>query len=194
MDREFPDHGEGHDFETALTNDDRLELRVWLRLLTCATMIDGHVRRHLRREFGTTLPRFDLMAQLDRAPDGLTMGELSRRLMVSNGNVTGLVGRLVGEGMVERRTAPGDRRSQIVRLTAEGMRTFDRMAPAHQIWIEELLAGLDRRDMMDIYDGLGTMKASLAAFGERAGAKDRASAAADSGLDIRGQDNRKRNR
>ena len=173
MDREFPEHGEGRDFETALTNDDRLELRVWLRLLTCANMIDGQVRQRLRREFGTTLPRFDIMAQLDRAPDGLTMGELSRRLMVSNGNVTGLIDRLVGEGMVERRRAPGDRRSQIVRLTDAGARVFDRMAPAHQIWIEELLAGLGRRDMMDLYDGLGTMKTSLAAFGEKAGVKDR---------------------
>ncbi len=173
MDNEFPERREGHDFETALTNDDRLELRVWLRLLTCANMIDGHVRQHLRREFGTTLPRFDIMAQLDRAPDGLTMGELSRRLMVSNGNVTGLIDRLVGEGMVERRRAPGDRPSQIVRLTAQGTHAFDRMAPAHQIWIEDLLAGLDRRDMMDIYDGLGTMKASLAAFGGRASAKNR---------------------
>ncbi len=173
MDREFPEPGEGRDFETALTNDDRLELRVWLRLLTCANMIDSHVRQHLRREFGTTLPRFDIMAQLDRAPDGLTMGELSRRLMVSNGNVTGLVGRLVGEGMVERRRAPGDRRSQIVRLTAEGARVFDRMAPAHQAWIEELLAGLDRGEMMDIYDGLGAMKTSLAASGEKTAAKHR---------------------
>ena len=173
MDHELPDHGEGHDFETALTNDDRLELRVWLRLLTCATMIDGHVRSRLRRDFGTTLPRFDLMAQLDRAPDGLTMGELSRRLMVSNGNVTGLIDRLVGEGMVLRRRSPDDRRSQIVRLSDAGKRAFDRMTPAHQAWIEELLAGLGRREMADLHEGLGAMKTSLTAFDTNSGADDR---------------------
>ena len=185
MDHKILQPGEGRDFETALTNDDRLELRVWLRLLTCTNLIDGHVRQRLRREFGTTLPRFDLMAQLDRAPDGLTMGELSRRLMVSNGNVTGLIDRLVGEGMVERRQAPSDRRSQIVRLSEEGARAFDRMAPAHQIWIEDLLAGLDRRDMADIFEGLGAMKTSLAAFGEKTGANGPKSAAANAGSNNR---------
>lgn len=179
MDREIPEPGEGRDFETALTSDDRLELRVWLRLLTCTNLIDGHVRQRLRREFGTTLPRFDLMSQLDRAPDGLTMGELSRRLMVSNGNVTGLIDRLVGEGLVRRRRAPGDRRSQIVRLTDEGKRAFDSMTPAHQAWIEELLSGLGRREMVDIYEGLGALKTSLSAFGERAGAEHPNPAAVD---------------
>lgn len=189
MDREFPEPDERRDFETALTNDDRLELRVWLRLLTCTNMIDGHVRSRLRRDFGTTLPRFDLMAQLDRAPDGLTMGELSRRLMVSNGNVTGLIDRLVGEGLVLRRRAPGDRRSQIVRLTDEGKRAFDRMTPAHQAWVEELLAGLGRREMADLYEGLGAMKASLVAFGEKAGAKNPNQSTSGTSLD-----NRKRKR
>lgn len=165
MDRNVAETGASPDLETALTTDDRLELRVWLRLLTCTTLLDGHVRSRLRREFDTTLPRFDLMAQLDRAPDGLTMGALSRRLMVSNGNVTGLIDRLVGEGLVARRPAPGDRRAQVVRLTARGRRAFDRMTPAHQSWVEDLLGGLDRRQMAALYEGLGQLKSSLVANG-----------------------------
>jgi DNA-binding MarR family transcriptional regulator len=165
VDREVAETSASPDLETALTTDDRLELRVWLRLLTCTTLLDGHVRSRLRREFDTTLPRFDLMAQLDRAPDGLTMGALSRRLMVSNGNVTGLIDRLVGEGLVARRPAPGDRRAQVVRLTARGRRAFDRMTPAHQSWVEDLLGGLDRRQMAALYEGLGQLKSSLVANG-----------------------------
>ena len=117
----------GGDFETAVTGDDRLELRVWLRLLTCCNLIERGVRRNLRDTFDTTLPRFDLLAQLDRAPEGLTMGALSRRLMVSNGNVTGLINRLVEEGLVARRAAKGDRRTQLVKLTAAGGQAFDGM-------------------------------------------------------------------
>ena len=93
------------DRETALTKDDRLDLRVWFRLLTCATLIERSVRQGLREEFGITLPKFDLLSQLDRAEEGLTMGELSRRLMVTNGNVTGLIDRLVTEGLVARQPA-----------------------------------------------------------------------------------------
>ena len=86
------------------------ELRLWLRLLTCANLVEGMVRTRLRAEFGVTLPRFDLMAQLERAPEGMTLGALSRRMMVSNGNVTGLVERLVALGQVERARDPRDGR------------------------------------------------------------------------------------
>lgn len=154
------------DFETGLTAGDRLELRAWLRLLTCANMIEADVRRRLRAEFGITLPRFDLMAQLDRASGGLTMGELSRRLMVSGGNVTGLIDRLVTEGLVERRPAPGDRRSQLVRLTAAGKRAFDAMTPAHARWIDELMGGLDRADLEALHALLGRLKHSIGDAGE----------------------------
>ena len=102
------------DYETAVSADDHLDVRIWLRLLTCTNMIEGRVRRNLREEFDFTLPRFDLLAQLDRAETGLTMGELSRRLMVSNGNVTGLIDRLVNEGLVARKPAPEDRRAHLV--------------------------------------------------------------------------------
>lgn len=152
----------GGDFETAVTKDDRIELRVWLRLLTCANLIEGEVRRKLRADFDTTLPRFDLLAQLDRAPEGLTMGALSRRLMVSNGNVTGLIDRAVADGLVERRPAPGDRRAQLVRLTRAGKRAFDAMTPAHAGWVNQMLGGVGRADMAALLDLLGTLKQSLA--------------------------------
>ena len=153
----------GGDFETAVTGDDRLELRVWLRLLTCCNLIERGVRRNLRDAFDTTLPRFDLLAQLDRAPEGLTMGALSRRLMVSNGNVTGLINRLVEEGLVARRAAKGDRRTQLVKLTAAGGQAFDRMAAAHATWINEMLTGLDRGEMTQLLDLLARLKGPLVA-------------------------------
>ncbi|HLJ64927.1 MAG TPA: MarR family transcriptional regulator, partial [Stellaceae bacterium] len=117
------------DRESALARDSKLELKLWLRLLTCANLIEGEVRSRLRAEFATTLPRFDILAQLDRTPDGLTMGQLSARLMVSNANITGLVDTLVREGQVSRSPEPGDRRALRIRLTDEGKRFFDTMTP-----------------------------------------------------------------
>ena len=111
-------------------HDHKDELRLWLRLFTCKEVVEGEVRRRLRERFNLTLPRFDLMAQLDRTPKGMTLGELSKRMMVSNGNVTGLAERLVEQGLLDRRASPNDRRAQIVSLTAEGRRVF-RMAPLH---------------------------------------------------------------
>src|SRR5262249_40149160 len=104
------------------SHDDHDALRLWLRLFTCTMLIEGRVRAGLRERFATTLPRFDLMSQLERAPEGLKMGELSRRMMVTGGNVTGITTALVAEGLIERRAIPGDRRAQLVRLTAEGKR------------------------------------------------------------------------
>jgi DNA-binding MarR family transcriptional regulator len=148
------------DFETRLSNADRLELRAWLRLLTCTSLIERHVRQHLRA-FGATLPRFDLLSQLDRAPAGLAMGDLSRRLMVTNGNVTGLIDRMVAEGLVERRTAQADRRIQLVRLTRAGKTAFDKMTPAHESWIASMMASLSRPEMARLYILLAKLKASV---------------------------------
>ncbi len=123
--------------------DHEAELRLWLRLLTCTTLIENEIRQRLRTEFDVTLPRFDLMAQLDKAPNGMTLGELSQRMMVSNGNVTGLVERLVSLNLVERKPAPNDRRAMIVTLTAEGRRTFRSLARTHEGWIAEIFARAD---------------------------------------------------
>jgi DNA-binding MarR family transcriptional regulator len=120
--------------------------RLWLRMLSCTNIIQSRIRTRLREEFGNTLPRFDVLAQLDRAPEGLTLGEVSRRLMVSPGNITALVERLVTEGLVDRRVNDRDRRSSIVRLTARGRREFARQAAAHAAWLEEMLAPLGTAD------------------------------------------------
>lgn len=154
------------DAETALADaplGQKEDLRLWLRLLTCATLIESDIRRRLRREFGTTLPRFDLMAALYRAPDGLTPGEVSRRMMVSSGNVTGVAARLEAEGLIERRAHASDRRAQILRLTVRGRREFARQSAAHERWIADLFADLGPSDRAALFRLLGHAKQSVRA-------------------------------
>ena len=140
--------------------DHEAELRLWLRLLTCTTLIEGEIRRRLRDAFDVTLPRFDLMAQLDKAPNGMTLGELSQRMMVSNGNVTGLAERLVEQGLLDRRASPNDRRAQLVSLTAEGRRAFRAMARTHEGWIADIFAGLSVGEIDTLMELLAKTKAS----------------------------------
>jgi DNA-binding MarR family transcriptional regulator len=141
----------------------KAELRLWLRLLTCTALIEGEVRRRLRQRFTVTLPRFDLMAQLDRVPAGLTLGELSRRLMVSNGNVTGLVERLATSGHVQRFPHPEDRRIVYVRLTDSGRAEFAAMARAHADWIAELFADVPAGERQALTAALGRLKQAVRA-------------------------------
>lgn len=133
-------------------------LRLWLRLLTCTQLIEKQVRSHLRAQFDTTLPRFDLMAQLERAPDGMKMKELSRRMMVTSGNITGITDQLVAEGLVERMDVEGDRRAYLVRLTPQGRAQFNTMARQHEQWIVEAFAALGERDISTLYRLLGKVK------------------------------------
>ena len=133
------------------------KLRLWLRLLRAARAIEGELRARLRREFATTLPKFDVMAALARRGAGMTMTELSRFLMVSNGNVTGIIDRLAAEGMVVRLAHQGDRRATFVRLTPKGTQQFAAMAKAHEAWIVELLAGLGREDTDTLVGLLGAL-------------------------------------
>lgn len=142
--------------------DSKAALRLWLRLLACSNLISGELRTRLRSHFDATLPRFDLLAQLDRAPDGLSMGELSRRLMVSNGNVTGVTDRLLTEGWVTRVAAEHDRRSQIVRLTPRGRDAFAEMAAEHEAWVSECFSGLSTEEMNDLTRLLGRLRESVA--------------------------------
>src|SRR3954454_6273593 len=136
------------------------ELRLWLRLLTCTTLIEGEVRGRLRQCFDVTLPRFDLMAQLDRAPDGMTLSDVSKRMMVSNGNVTGLVERLVESGHLDRRTSETFIRVQVIRLTKLGRAEFRRMAAEHETWIAVLFADLTPKDVRELMRLLAKTKAS----------------------------------
>ena len=146
------------DREFIARRDDHSALRIWLRLLTCTQLIERRVRSGLREEFGTTLPRFDLMAQLERHPEGLKMNELSRLLMVTGGNVTAIVDQLEKEGLVERLDEPADRRAFRIRLTRPGDKTFAEMARAHEQWVVALLSGLSRRDREELLKLLAKLK------------------------------------
>ena len=141
-------------------HDHKDELRLWLRLFACKEVIESEVRRRLRDTFDVTLPRFDLMSQLYRAPKPMTLGELSQRLMVSNGNVTGLVDRLVEQGLLSRRPSPRDRRAQLVSLTAEGRRFFRAMARANGDWIADMLADVSSDEIETLLLLLAKTKAS----------------------------------
>lgn len=141
--------------------DHRDELRLWLRLLTCSTLVEAEIRRRLRDSFDFTLPRFDILAQLDRAPDGLVLGEVSKRLMVSAGNVTAIVDRLIQDGLISRTPSPRDRRVQIIRMTPDGRRRFRRMARQHGDWIADLFADMPRAERDALMASLGTLKQSI---------------------------------
>lgn len=149
------------DRESVTTEHDHTSLRLWLRLLTCTTLIENCVKKGLRGDFQTTLPRFDLMAQLARFPDGLKMGELSQRMMVSGGNITGITDQLEKEDLVERMTLPTDRRVWRVRLTDKGKKTFEAMANVHEDWIVELMNDLTLEEQRLLYSMLGKLKQSL---------------------------------
>ena len=147
MDLEARAHEEHHD-----------ALRLWLRMLTCTQLIEQRVRSRLREQFETTLPRFDLMAQLERSPDGLKMNELSRRMMVTGGNVTGITDQLEAEGLVERTAVANDRRALCIRLTDAGRKAFADMAAVHEGWIVDALAGLTEREVTTLHKLLGKVK------------------------------------
>jgi DNA-binding MarR family transcriptional regulator len=146
------------DLETRAKKEDHQALRLWLRLLSCTVRIESEIRLRLRREFQTTLPRFDLMAQLERCAGGLRMSELSQRLMVSGGNVTGITDQLEREGLVLRTRQPGDRRAYTVKLTENGLKRFREMAARHEQWMIELLAGLSREEKDIMIKELGKLK------------------------------------
>ena len=148
---------------TTTNDDEHASLRLWLRLLSCTTTIERHMRERLRVRFDTTLPRFDMMAQLNREPRGLKMSELSRRLMVKGGNVTGLTDQLVAEGLVVRRGIPGDRRAYNVRLTPKGKRQFDAMAVEHERWVIDLMDEISKEERHVLFESLGNLKTAISA-------------------------------
>lgn len=149
------------DLASRLTQDHHQSLKLWLRMLSCTVKIENEVRTRLRSTFGITLPRFDLMAQLERFPDGLRMGELSRRMMVTGGNITGITDQLEREKLVARVVDPKDRRSFSVKLTPAGRRAFDEMARVHEGWIAELLQGVTPDEKTQLIALLSHMKQQL---------------------------------
>ncbi len=151
------------DHETRLIEADHHSIKLWLRLLTCSSLIEGRLRNALREEFDTTLPRFDFLAQLERSPSGLTMGELSRRMMVSGGNISCIATQLVEEGVIDRTAYPADRRTFFVKLTPKGRRFFKKMAARHEEWVIQLLGDLTTDDVAQLAALLGKVKHTVTA-------------------------------
>ncbi|MDR1969486.1 MAG: MarR family transcriptional regulator [Burkholderiaceae bacterium] len=141
--------------------DDHLDTKIWLRLLACSTQIEQQIRQLLRVRFATTLPRFDYLAQLERHPGGLRMNVLSRYLMVTGGNVTGLTDQLVKEKLVQRTEDLEDRRSWRVSLTERGRAEFTQMAAEHEKWLIELFKGLPAASKDALYEHLGRLRVHL---------------------------------
>ena len=153
------------DHETRVTDDHHESLRLWLRLLSRTKLVESHLRSQLRLRFQTTLPRFDLMAQLERHPEGLKMGELSKRMMVTGGNVTGITDQLVAEGLVVREDNPKDRRAYIVKLTKDGRRVFREWADEHEDWVIRLFEGLGEKEKKQLYELLAKLKLHVGGLG-----------------------------
>ena len=149
------------DLASRLTRDHHQSLKLWLRMLSCTVRIENEIRSRLRTTFDITLPRFDLMAQLERYPDGLRMGELSKRMMVTGGNVTGITDQLEEEQLVVRVPDPSDRRAYSVRLTPAGRKAFGDMAAVHESWVAELLRDLTQHDKTQMIALLDKMKRQL---------------------------------
>lgn len=139
----------------------KLSLRLWLRLLSCSMIIEKRIRARLDEDFGTTLPRFDVLATLERHPEGLTMGQVSEYIMVSNGNVTAVVNRLLKDGWLQRTTDKSDRRIATVRLTRKGRLAFMKMATAHEQWIDHMFQGLSDQRIEELISTLGEMRLSI---------------------------------
>jgi DNA-binding MarR family transcriptional regulator len=146
------------DAETRIRDDHHVSVRLWLRMLSCTNRIENLVRQNMQANFQTTLPRFDLMAQLDRARQGLKMSELSQRMMVTGGNVTGITDGLEKEGLVVREVDASDRRVFRVKLTAEGQRQFRRMAVEHEQWVIAVFEGLSAKNKEQLVELLGDLK------------------------------------
>jgi DNA-binding MarR family transcriptional regulator len=138
-----------------------LELRLWLRMINCSMKMESLLSQRLRKEFKISMARFDVMSRLERFPEGLTMSELSRRLIVSNGAITGLVDKLVDAGLVTRREDPNDRRSMIVRLTRKGRDNFLRMARRHEEWVVSILGELSVAAQSELMQNLTLLQRNL---------------------------------
>ncbi len=159
--RDGPTNDSPLDHETRLQAHDHTALKLWLRLLTCTNLIESSVRHLLRSDFASTLPRFDLLAQLERHPQGLRMSELSQRLMVTSGNITGLADQLEAEGLLSREPVSDDRRSIRLRLSPAGRRRFAEMAAGHERWVVSLFEGLSRQEQAQLLALLGKLKPAL---------------------------------
>ncbi len=153
------------DQESRLVADDHLAIKLWLRMLTCTSLIEGEVRSALRHHFASTLPRFDLLAQLARQPEGLRMNALSKRLMVTSGNVTALCDQLESEGFIERVPVANDRRATQIHLTQSGATHFEAMANEHELWVLDIFKALSRSEQEQLHKLLAKLKGAMQSRG-----------------------------
>ncbi len=144
------------------TSRRKMALRIWLRILTSSQLIEKEVRGRFRTEFDTTLPRFDVMAALAREPQGQTMGDISRWLLVSSGNITGIISRLQADGLVIRTRDAGDHRAYRVKLSQKGLEEFERLSSAHEKWVKKMLKGMKKKELVVLDELLKKVKQSLA--------------------------------
>ncbi len=153
--------GEELGHEARAVSTDHAMLKLWLRMLACTTQIEAEIRRRLRLHFDISLPRFDYMAQLFRHRGGVKMSQLSRQLMVTTGNVTGLTDELERDGLVQREADPTDRRAWRVNLTPKGRHSFEAMATEHEKWVLELFGGLDGKTVQQLHRSLGRLRVQM---------------------------------
>ncbi len=139
-----------------------MSVRLWLRMLSCTMVVEKRLRRRFIEQFDTTLPRFDVLAALDRQDAGISMGELSQLLLVSNGNVTAIVRQLQSDGLVDVDAAKHDRRSLIVTMTARGRASFADMAAAHHLWLGRMFGGVPEDVLEQLFALLAKVKSSIA--------------------------------
>jgi DNA-binding MarR family transcriptional regulator len=165
------------DFESGLRAQEHQDLRLWLRIMAVHKQITNEVRRRLRAQFDMSLARFDFMAQLDRAPKGMRMGELSARLMVTTGNITALTDELEADGFVRREADPSHRRAFLLRLTPRGREIFHAAAQANERWLVEFFSILSPRDKKLVFEALGALKTDVNRILKRAEAEQQSAAA-----------------
>ncbi|PWF54641.1 MarR family winged helix-turn-helix transcriptional regulator [Massilia glaciei] len=170
--QDAPEPADELDLSSRLTQEHHQSLKLWLRMLSCTVRIETEIRTRLRSTFDITLPRFDLMAQLERYPKGLRMGELSKRMMVTGGNITGITDQLALENLVVRVPDPKDRRVYSVRLTPAGRRAFAEMALVHEQWVAELLKDISSEDKGTMIALLSQMKQHLTESDEAIDSKE----------------------
>ena len=121
--------------------------RTWLSLVRCFSSIERVLMQHFADEYNSSLPRYDVLTALALSPGGLTMGELASMLMVTKGNITGVVRRLKTDGLVRKVTSKVDRRVQSVTISAKGKRLWDKMHADYDRIISEILSGQSNKDL-----------------------------------------------
>lgn len=145
----------------------RDSLRLWLQLITLTTVVEKKIRRNFKTEFETTLPRFDIMATLERSGQKMTMGELTKRLLVSKGNVTGVVASLEKQGLLKRERDLDDKRTHYLSLTVKGRREFEAQAKAHQGWVNDYFSGMEMGELSVMVEQLSRLKETISHNQER---------------------------